>query len=58
MSSIKQSEEVTFKLSNLILILGLGGIVTSLLFANIPAFGIISLFPLICIGCMLLLKYP
>ena len=58
MSSIKQSEEVTFKLSNLILILGLGGIVTSLLLANIPAFGIISLFPLICIGCMLLLKYP
>ncbi|WP_165157791.1 O-antigen ligase [Parabacteroides sp. ZJ-118] len=58
MSGIKQSEEITFRLSNLILILGLGGIVTSLLFANIPAFGIISLFPLICIGCMFLLKYP
>lgn len=58
MKSIKQQEEATFRLFNLILILGLGGIITSLLFSNIPAFGTITLFPLICIGCMFLLKYP
>lgn len=58
MKGIKQQEEVTFRLFNLIFILGLGGIVTSLLFSNMPAFGIITLFPLICIGCMFLLKYP
>lgn len=58
MRGTKQQEEVTLRLFNLIFIVGLGGIVTSLLFSNIPAFGIIVLFPLICIGCMFLLKYP
>ncbi|WP_455626000.1 O-antigen ligase family protein [Parabacteroides sp.] len=58
MKGIKQQEEATFRLFNLILILGLGGIVTSLLFSNISAFGMIALFPLICIGCVFLLKYP
>ncbi|WP_455632117.1 O-antigen ligase family protein [Parabacteroides sp.] len=58
MKGIKQQEEATFRLFNLILILGLGGIVTSLLFSNISAFGMITLFPLICIGCVFLLKYP
>lgn len=46
------------KISQLFLVLGLGGICISLLYNSIPAFIIITLIPLLCVGGILLLKYP
>ena len=49
---------IPFKISQLILILGLGGIGISLLYNSIPVFILISLIPLLCVGSILLLRYP
>ena len=47
---------IPFKISQLILILGLGGIGISLLYNSIPVFILISLIPLLCVGSILLLS--
>ena len=51
-------EDSSFNMTLLILVIGLVGIGGALLFNNIPLFGMIIALPLLCITCILLLKYP
>ena len=51
-------EDSSFNMTLLILVIGLVGIGGALLLNNIPLFGMIIALPLLCITCILLLKYP
>ena len=53
-----QEDNTSFKISQLFLVLGLGGIGISLLYNSIPVFILITLIPLFCVGGILLLRYP
>ena len=45
-----QEDNTSFKISQLFLVLGLGGIGISLLYNSIPVFILITLIPLFCVG--------
>lgn len=48
----------SFKLTHLLLLVGLGGIFITLLSINLSLYTVIIIFPLICIATILILRYP